>query len=107
MVIRVTSCLRAHPYVAWTMLTTAEDPTVAFSRFAERTIRAEEFGTVILESVPFRTEDVIDAPFPMAEPPADPLARLEEKLDTALRTIAAMQQRIESLDATLMRVLMR
>ena len=44
---------------------------------------------------------VILAPVP------DSNARLEEKLDQAMRMIAAMQQRIESLDATLMRVLMR
>jgi hypothetical protein len=50
--------------------------------------------TVVLQSVPFETTP-------------DPNARLEEKLDQAMRMIAAMQQRIESLDATLMRVLMR
>jgi hypothetical protein len=64
--------------------------------------------TVIIESVPFQTEDVIEAPFPIEPAPAaDAVARLEEKLDTALRMIARMQQRIDSLDATLMRVLMR
>ncbi|HVG25081.1 MAG TPA: hypothetical protein VND45_13050 [Thermoanaerobaculia bacterium] len=61
--------------------------------------------TVIIESVPFQTEDVVEAPFPMA--PDDASSRLEAKLDHALRMIASMQQRIESLDATLMRVLMR
>ncbi len=54
--------------------------------------------TVVLQSVPFETEE---ARLP------EPNARLEEKLDQAMRMIAAMQQRIESLDATLMRVLMR
>jgi hypothetical protein len=65
--------------------------------------------TVIIESVPFQTEDVLsEAPFPIDEPVAgDATARLEEKLDTALHMIARMQQRIDSLDATLMRVLMR
>lgn len=64
--------------------------------------------TVIIESVPFRTEDVVEAPFPVAEAAPDAsLARLEEKLDTALRLMGRMQQRIDSLDATLMRVLMR
>ena len=62
--------------------------------------------TVIIDSVPFQTEDVIEAPFPI-ESQEDPLARLEEKLDRALRLMATMQQRIDSLDATLMRVLMR
>ena len=62
--------------------------------------------TVIIESVPFRTEDVVEAPFPIEEPPAAQ-DRLEEKLDTALHMLARLQQRIDSLDATLMRVLMR
>ena len=90
------------------MFALANDPTIAFADRADRTIRGEEFGTVILESVPFQTENIIDDPFPTEERlPEDPIARLEEKLDAALRAIAAMQQRIESLDATLMRVLMR
>lgn len=66
--------------------------------------------TVIIESVPFQTEDVVEAaPFPTEEPARDDdrMARLEEKLDTALRLLGRMQQRIDSLDATLMRVLMR
>src|ERR1043165_7542747 len=96
---------------------TALDETVF--AFGDRTVlqlrnqpfipEEEEFGTVILESVPFRTESVIEtpvAPFPMDEP-SDPMVRLEQKLDAALRAIALMQQRIESLDATLARVLMR
>ncbi|HEX6084587.1 MAG TPA: hypothetical protein VF266_08670 [Thermoanaerobaculia bacterium] len=64
--------------------------------------------TVIIESVPFQTEDVIEAPFPVEEAAPDAsVARLEQKLDQALRMLAVMQQRIDSLDATLMRVLMR
>ncbi len=90
------------------MYALANDPTIAFADRADRTIRGEEFGTVILESVPFLTENVVDEPFPAEEHlPQDPVARLEAKLDAALRAIAVMQQRIESLDATLMRVLMR
>lgn len=90
------------------MFALANDPTIAFADRADRTIRGEEFGTVILESVPFRTESVVEEPFPVEEPrPEDPIARLEEKLDAALKAIAVMQQRIESLDTTLMRVLMR
>jgi hypothetical protein len=89
------------------MFALADDPTIALADRADRTIRGEEFGTVILESVPFRTESVVEEPFPVDEPPADPVSRLEEKLDAALRAIALMQQRIESLDTTLMRVLMR
>lgn len=68
----------------------------------------EEFGTVILESVPFRTESVLETPAAIAAPiELDPMQRLEEKLDLALRAIANLQQRVESLDATLARVLMR
>ena len=81
------------------MLALANDPTIAFADRADRTIRGEEFGTVILKSV--------NDPVPLEARPEDPIARLEAKLDAALRAIAAMQQRIESLDATLMRVLMR
>jgi hypothetical protein len=39
--------------------------------------------------------------------PEDPMVRMEQKLDLALRQITALQQRLESLDATLMRVLLR
>ena len=60
--------------------------------------------TVIIESVPFQTEDAVEAPFPIEAPSTQ---GLEEKLDRALRMLAVMQQRIDSLDATLMRVLMR
>ena len=76
----------------------------------DRTLAVHDFtDTVILESVPFRTESVVEpideTPFPIADEP--PAPRLEEKLDAAIRMIAAMQQRLDSLDATLMRVLMR
>ena len=66
-------------------------------------------STVVIESVPFQTEDVIEAPFPIDAPAAqdDRMARLEEKLDAALLLMTRLQQRIDSLDATLMRVLMR
>ena len=89
------------------MFALANDPTIAFADRADRTIRGEEFGTVILESVPFRTESLVEEPFPIEEPPTDPTARLEQKLDAALHAITLLQQRIESLDTTLMRVLMR
>ena len=39
--------------------------------------------------------------------PEDAMVRMEQKLDLALRQLTALQQRLESLDATLMRVLMR
>jgi hypothetical protein len=65
---------------------------------------ADADRTVIIDSVSFQTEEAIEAPFPIQD---DSATRLEEKLDKALRMMATMQQRIDSLDATLMRVLMR
>ncbi len=80
--------MRTRPYVALAMFT-MED-------------------TVVLESVAFQTEpyEVVfeDDPPPQ---PQDRIAQLEQKLDAAIRMIAAMQQRIESLDTTLMLVLTR
>jgi hypothetical protein len=79
------------------MFALADDPTTVLY---DRTVHAEEFG--------FRTESVVEEPFPIDDPaPGDPIARIEEKLDAALRAMAVMQQRIESLDTTLMRVLTR
>ena len=49
-------------------------------------------------------------PLPVVEPPVvaeDPLARLEHKLDLALRQIALLQQKIDSMDVTLARALNR
>lgn len=37
----------------------------------------------------------------------DPMARLEQKLDLALRQIAVLQQKLDSIDATLARALNR
>lgn len=86
-------------------------------QFGERTIfqlRAqsftadEEFGTMIAKPV---------APSPLGVPPqiveelpnagVDPIAQLQQKLDLALRQIAVLQQRIDSMDATLARALNR
>jgi hypothetical protein len=63
----------------------------------------DDLGTIVtmpLETTPFRT---VAAPLPEA----DRVSRLEEKLDAALRQVAALQQRLESMDQTLMRMLMR
>ena len=38
---------------------------------------------------------------------ADPIQRLEQKLDTALRLIQSLQQQLDSIDATLARALNR
>ena len=42
-----------------------------------------------------------------AEPLADPLVRIERKLDAALRSLEALQKRIDSLDATVAHLVMR
>ena len=47
---------------------------------------------------------------PIVETPAvpeDPIARLEEKIDLALRRIDALQQKLDSIDTTLARALNR
>jgi hypothetical protein len=54
---------------------------------------------------PFADEPQAVAPLPVA--PEDPVARLERKLDLALRHIEALQQRLDSIDAALTRVLHR
>jgi hypothetical protein len=90
---------------------TAEAPF----EFGDRTIMqmrgqdfeiGEEYGTVVLPPKPAAEPEPADAP--AATPiPEDPLARIEQKLDLAMRMIAAMQHKLESLDATLARLLMR
>jgi len=40
-------------------------------------------------------------------PTADPMARLEQKLDAALRAIDALQRRLDSLDISIARMLAR
>lgn len=51
--------------------------------------------------MPEEAASVAHAPDPEA------IARLEQKLDLAIRQIAALQQRLESMDATLMKMLTR
>jgi predicted lipid-binding transport protein (Tim44 family) len=99
--------------------------------FGERTIMQmrnqqftpdEEFGTVVLRPAkPAAAPATIEAPADAAPAPAsasasddvpapeaaDPIVRLEQKLDTALQMILSLQHRIDSLDATLARLLMR
>ena len=67
----------------------------------------EEFGTIV--SLPTQPVPATDIALPIATIAIseDPLARLERKLDTALRQIERLQQRIESLDITLARTLSR
>lgn len=78
-----------------------------------------EFGTMLnLPVAPSEAPDADDPtrtraiPMPedaasVAQAPEDAITRLEQKLDLALRQIAALQQRLESMDATLMKMLMR
>ena len=66
-----------------------------------------EYGTMMSASSPAPSAET-PGPQPDAEPPAqDPMARLEQKLDLALRQIALLQQKIESIDTTLARALNR
>jgi hypothetical protein len=65
----------------------------------------EEYGTICSKP----TRDLPIAP-PMAidaEPAGDRVALLEQKLEGALRRIELLQQRIDSMDATLARALNR
>jgi hypothetical protein len=104
---RVTTRGVRNPYVGRNMFTNS-DATVAIRpaeddpfSYGDQTVLQlrtqrfdvqEEFGTVVLMPVP---------------EPEDPMARMEQKLDLALKQIAALQQRLESLDVTLARVLSR
>ena len=64
----------------------------------------DDYGTMI---TPGAVLPVVEAA-PAAEPLSDdPIARLEQKLDTALRMLATLQQKIDSLDVTLARALNR
>lgn len=65
---------------------------------------AEEYGTVVLQPGAAAPEETLAAETSL---PDDPIARLEQKLDAALRMINSMQHKLESLDATLARLLMR
>ncbi len=119
--------VRRDPYVTRIMLSNLDNTLVA--PFAEETPFSYGDQTVLqLRSQPFQVQDelgtVVTMPIetavariPVAVAPAPPLdtlfaeedamARLERKLDTALRHIEKLQQRIESLDVTLARALAR
>lgn len=109
------------------MLTNSE-ATLVTSPFADADPFAYGDQTVLqLRAQPFEVQDafgtVVTMPIdtaprnPLALAPApaldtvfaeeDPIARLERKVDTAMEQIAKLQQYIESLDATLARVLAR
>lgn len=110
-----------------TPLPQPEAPADAPFEFGDRTMLAlrsqsfaieNEYGTMILPlgGPPPVSLETTEMPMPAmpplpaleAHPPSvDPLVRLEEKIDTALRLIHSLQQKLDSLDATLARSLNR
>jgi hypothetical protein len=95
-------------------------PPDAPFEFGDRTLLAlrgqsfeieNEYGTMILPVSPVPRETT-EIPLPVVETAApeaeiDPIVRLEHKLDAALRLIQALQQQLDSIDATLARALNR
>jgi hypothetical protein len=89
--------------------------------FAPMGAAPDEFGTMMQRPSPLQTianEPLPPLDFPTSAPepvaqspetaaPEDPLARIEHKLDLALRQLQTLQHRIESLDATIARSLLR
>jgi hypothetical protein len=71
----------------------------------------DELGTVVTMPIDTHVRTPLAAAAPLSLDTVfveeDPLARLERKLDSALRIIEKLQQRIESLDLTLARALSR
>ncbi|MFP5246239.1 MAG: hypothetical protein ACLGH0_06050 [Thermoanaerobaculia bacterium] len=65
----------------------------------------DAYGTVL--TMPIDTTTRVPVPEEEVFVDEDPMVRMERKLDAALRQIAALQQRLESLDVTLMRALTR
>jgi len=107
-------------------LSVAEGPTPdAPFEFGDRTLLAlraqpfeveQEYGTMILPVGTPVPRETMEMQLPVVEtaPPEaasqvgiDPIARLEQKLDTALRLIQSLQQQLDSIDATLARALNR
>jgi hypothetical protein len=82
------------------------DQTVVQLR-AQPFIVEDELGTIVTMPIDTHTRLI---PVPRPEEvfvEEDPLARMERKLDAAMRQIAALQQQLDSLDLTLARVLAR
>jgi hypothetical protein len=85
-----------------------EDPFT----FGDRTILAlrnqpalevDDYGTMVLPAGKTRDQDV---PIPHGVSD-DPIARLEQKLDAALRIIQTLQHKLDSIDATIARIVNR
>jgi hypothetical protein len=93
-------------------------PPEAPFEFGDRTLLAlraqpfaieHEYGTMILPAGSPIPRETTEMPLPVVEPApeVDPIVRLEQKLDTALRLIHSLQQQLDSIDATLARALNR
>lgn len=96
-------------------------PPDAPFEFGDRTLLAlraqpfaieHEYGTMILPAGSAVPRETAEMPLPIVEPAApeaeiDPIARLEQKLDMALRLMQSLQQQLDSIDATLARALNR
>ena len=96
---------------------TLPSPDAPFE-FGDRTLFAlraqpftieNEYGTMVLPAGAPIPRETTEMPLPIVEPAPemDPIARLEQKLDTALRLIQSLQQQLDSIDATLARALNR
>ena len=95
---------------------TPPDAPEAPFEFGDRTVLAlraqsfaieNEYGTMILPNSPGAAGNDRDADARDVDGPTDPILRLEEKIDTALRLIQSLQQQLDSIDSTLARALNR
>ena len=95
---------------------TPPDAPEAPFEFGDRTVLAlraqsfeieNEYGTMILPNAPPIPLETTEIPMPSVEAQADPILRLEEKIDTALRLIQSLQRQLDSIDAALARSLNR
>ncbi|HEX6097114.1 MAG TPA: hypothetical protein VF432_12370 [Thermoanaerobaculia bacterium] len=96
-------------------------PPDAPFEFGDRTLLAlraqpfaieHEYGTMMLSATSPISRETAEMPLPVVETAApqaeiDPIVRLEQKLDAALRLIQSLQQQLDSIDATLARALNR
>ena len=91
-----------------------ETPEAPFE-FGDRTVLAlraqsfaieNEYGTMILPNSPVPLETT-EMPMPGTSTETDPILRLEEKIDTALRLIQSLQRQLDSIDSALARSLNR
>jgi hypothetical protein len=87
------------------------DSTILQMRNQPFRVGEDQYGTMMSTPLPDVGAAEPETPEAMASVPSDgvddPLARLERKLDMALRHIDALQHRLESIDGALARVLNR